>query len=160
MRMPQRLNSALKNTLKTLYFISPMLLAVIGLVGIFKTFVTPQMIHTLFNGSVWHDMVTGVGIGGVSVGQPFLSYIIGGELLDEGASFYGVTAFILSFVTLGVVQLPMEFSIFGFRFTLLRNLLSLLFAFLLSIAIAATLSPTLKMEIHVVASSFGLRLFA
>jgi uncharacterized membrane protein YraQ (UPF0718 family) len=59
--------------------------------------------------------------------------------MDEGASFYGVTAFILAFVTLGVVQLPLEFSIFGLRFTLLRNLLSLLFAFFLSWAIAFTL---------------------
>ncbi len=137
--MSQKLKSALKNAAKTLYVISPMLLAVIGLVGLFKTFVTPQMLHTLFNGSALHDMLMGVGFGGVSVGQPFLSYIIGGELLDEGASFYGVTAFILAFVTLGVVQLPMEFSIFGLRFTLVRNLLSLIFAFLLSVAITVTL---------------------
>ncbi len=137
--MSQKLKSALKNAAKTLYVISPMLLAVIGLVGLFKTFVTPHMLHTLFNGSALHDMLMGVGFGGVSVGQPFLSYIIGGELLDEGASFYGVTAFILAFVTLGVVQLPMEFSIFGLRFTLVRNLLSLIFAFLLSVAITVTL---------------------
>ena len=137
--MSQKLKSVLQNAAKTLYVISPMLLAVIGLVGLFKTFVTPQMLHTLFNGSALHDMLMGVGFGGVSVGQPFLSYIIGGELLDEGASFYGVTAFILAFVTLGVVQLPMEFSIFGFRFTLVRNLLSLIFAFLLSVAITVTL---------------------
>ncbi|SFV89646.1 Conserved protein, permease-related [hydrothermal vent metagenome] len=137
--MSGKLKSALKNAAKTLYVISPMLLAVIGLVGLFKTFVTPQMLHTLFNGNGLHDMLMGVGFGGVSVGQPFLSYIIGGELLDEGASFYGVTAFILSFVTLGIVQLPMEFSIFGFRFALARNLLSLIFAFLISIAITVTL---------------------
>ncbi|RRS31973.1 MAG: permease [Epsilonproteobacteria bacterium (ex Lamellibrachia satsuma)] len=137
--MQIKLRSAFKGTLKTLYAISPMLLAVIGLIGLFKTFITPEMIHTLFNGSMLHDMLMGVGLGGVSVGQPFLSYIIGGELLDEGASFYGVSAFILSFVTLGVVQLPMEFSIFGFRFTLLRNFLSILFAFILSWAIAFTL---------------------
>jgi len=137
--MSRKLKSALKNAAKTLYVISPMLLAVIGLVGLFKTFVTPQMLHTLFNGNGLHDMLMGVGFGGVSVGQPFLSYIIGGELLDEGASFYGVTAFILSFVTLGIVQLPMEFSIFGFRFALARNLLSLIFAFVISIAITVTL---------------------
>ncbi|AKF25043.1 permease [Sulfurovum lithotrophicum] len=134
-----KLKTALKQTLKTLLMISPMLLAIIGLIGLFKTFITPEMLHTLFNGSGMHDMLVGVGLGGVSVGQPFLSYIIGGELLDEGASFYGVTAFILAFVTLGVVQLPMEFSIFGFRFALLRNLLSLVFAFILSWAIAFTL---------------------
>ena len=137
--MRSKLKSAFNQTLKTLVMISPMLLAVIGLIGLFKTYITPEMLHTLFNGSVLHDMLMGVGLGGVSVGQPFLSYIIGGELLDEGASFYGVTAFILAFVTLGVVQLPLEFAIFGFRFALLRNLLSLLFAFLLSWAIAYTL---------------------
>jgi len=137
--MQIKLRTALKQTLKTLLMISPMLLAIIGLIGVFKAFITPEMLHTLFNGSMLHDMLVGVGLGGVSVGQPFLSYIIGGELLDEGASFYGVTAFILAFVTLGVVQLPMEFSIFGLRFTLIRNLLSLLFAFLLSWAIAFTL---------------------
>lgn len=137
--MRSKLKSAFNQTLKTLVMISPMLLAVIGLIGLFKTYITPEMLHTLFNGSVLHDMLMGVGLGGLSVGQPFLSYIIGGELLDEGASFYGVTAFILAFVTLGVVQLPLEFAIFGFRFALLRNLLSLLFAFVLSWAIAFTL---------------------
>jgi len=137
--MRSKLKSAFGQTLKTLVMISPMLLAVIGLIGLFKTFITPEMLHTLFNGSVLHDMLMGVGLGGLSVGQPFLSYIVGGELLDEGASFYGVTAFILAFVTLGVIQLPLEFSIFGFRFALLRNLLSLLFAFVLSWAIALTL---------------------
>lgn len=114
--------------------ITPMLLAVIGLVGIFKTYVTPEMIRTLFNGSMLHDMIMGTGVGAVSVGQPFISYIIGGELLNEGASFYGVTAFILSFVTLGVVQLPMEFGVFGVRFTLWRNFLSFVFAFLVAFA--------------------------
>ncbi len=137
--MRSKLKSAFGQTLKTLVMIFPMLLAVIGLIGLFKTFITPEMLHTLFNGSVLHDMLMGVGLGGLSVGQPFLSYIVGGELLDEGASFYGVTAFILAFVTLGVIQLPLEFSIFGFRFALLRNLLSLLFAFVLSLAIALTL---------------------
>ena len=137
--MQVKLKSALKSTVKTLYMISPMLLAVIGLIGIFKAFITPEMLHTLFNGSTLHDMLMGTGIGGISVGQPFLSYIIGGELLDEGASFYGVTAFILAFVTLGVVQLPMEFGIFGARFTIVRNLLSIFFALLISLAIVWTL---------------------
>ena len=137
--MKQKLKAAVIGTLKSLRMIAPMLLATIGLIGLFKTYITPEMLRTLFNGTALHDMLMGVGFGGVSVGQPFLSYIIGGELLDEGASFYGVTAFILSFVTLGVVQLPMEFSIFGFRFALVRNLLSLIFAFLLSVAITVTL---------------------
>ena len=126
------MKNALKQTLMMLKMVTPMLLAVIGLVGIFKTYVTPEMIKALFNGSTLHDMIVGTAVGAVSVGQPFVSYIIGGELLKEGASFYGVTAFILSFVTLGVVQLPMEFGIFGVRFTIWRNLFSLIFAFIVA----------------------------
>jgi uncharacterized membrane protein YraQ (UPF0718 family) len=130
-----RIIQALKHTLFTVKIILPMLFAVIGLVGLFKVYVTPQMMHRFFNGTPLHDMLSGVAFGAISVGQPFVSYIIGGELLKTGASFYGVSAFILSFVTLGIVQLPIEFGIFGWRFTVMRNLLSLLFAFIIAFCV-------------------------
>lgn len=130
--LSQRLKETSLNTLKSLGVVMPMLIAIIGLVGLFETIITPQMLHSLFNGYTLRDTLIGTLAGGVSVGQPFLSYIIGGELLQEGVSLYAVTAFILSFVTLGVVQLPLEFSLFGARFTIMRNLLSLLFALLIS----------------------------
>ena len=141
--MTMRLKSALWGAFKNLGMIAPMLLAIIGLIGLFKTYITPEMLKTLFNGSALHDMLVGIGVGGISVGQPFISYLVGGELLDNGASFYGVTAFILSFVTLGVVQLPLEFSVFGLRFTLLQNFLALLFSFVLAFSITYTLQVLL-----------------
>ena len=137
--MVQRFKAAVLGAMKNLLMIAPMLLAIIGLIGLFKSYITPEMLKTLFNGSAVHDMLVGIGVGGVSVGQPFLSYLVGGELLDNGASFYGVTAFILSFVTLGVVQLPLSFSIFGLRFTLIQNVLALLFSFVLAFSITYTL---------------------
>ena len=135
----QKLQTASINTLKSLWMIAPMLLAVIALVGLFETYITPQMIHSFFDGNILHDTILATTAGAVSIGQPFLSYIIGGELLKEGISLYAVTAFILSFVTLGVIQLPLEFSIFGARFTIIRNLLSIVFAFIVSWASVYTL---------------------
>jgi uncharacterized membrane protein YraQ (UPF0718 family) len=134
-----KFKTASLNTIKSLAMITPMILAVIGLVGLFETFITPKMIHSLFNDLVIHDTLIGTLAGAVSVGQPFLSYIIGGELLKEGVSFYAVTAFILSYVTLGVIQLPLEFSIFGMRFAIIRNILSILFAILISWATVYTI---------------------
>ena len=128
----QKIQTASINTLKTLWMMIPMLLAVIALVGLFETYITPKMIHSLFNGNMVHDTILGTTAGAVSVGQPFLSYIIGGELLKEGISLYAVSAFILAWVTLGLVQLPLEFSIFGSRFTIIRNLFSIVFAFIVS----------------------------
>lgn len=129
---------ALRSASKMLYTIAPMLLAVIGLVGLFQTFITPKMLQALFKGSTLYDTLVGTVAGGISVGQPFLSYIIGGELLKEGISLYAVTAFILSFVSLGLIQLPLEYSLFGIRFTMIRNLLSFLFAILISWATVIT----------------------
>ncbi|HEO98071.1 MAG: permease [Campylobacterales bacterium] len=130
---------AFKSAFHTLYTIAPMLLAVIGLVGLFQTYVTTEMIHAFFTGSTLYDTLIGTITGAISVGQPFISYIIGGELVSQGISLYAVTAFILSFVTLGVIQLPMEYALFGMKFTLARNLLSLLFSILVSLMTVWTL---------------------
>jgi len=134
-----RFKEAASNALMTLRMIAPMLLAVIGLVGLFEALVTPQMLHDLFTGNAAGDMIVATFAGGISVGQPFLSYIIGGELLQDGISLYAVCAFILSFVTLGIVQLPMEAELFGIRFTVVRNLLALIFALAVSFATVATM---------------------
>jgi uncharacterized membrane protein YraQ (UPF0718 family) len=137
--LASRLKTAALNALLTLRTVAPMLLAVIGLVGLFQALVTPQMLHDLFSGNVAGDMLIGALTGAVSTGQPFLSYIIGGELLQEGVSLYAVSAFIISFVTLGLVQLPLEFELFGARFTIVRNLLAFVFALAVSFATVATL---------------------
>ena len=138
--LSERLKQALVSAFESLYSIMTMLLAIIGLVGLFQALVTPQMLHSLFSGSPLQDSVVGTLIGGVSVGQPFLSYIVAGELLKEGISLYAVSAFILAWVSIGFMQLPMEWALFGRRFTLVRNLLSVVFALLIAFATTVTLS--------------------
>jgi uncharacterized membrane protein YraQ (UPF0718 family) len=117
----------------------PMLAGVILLTGLFEVFVTPEMLSSLFRGHPFYDTLIGTVTGGISVGQPFISYLVGGELLNNGMSYYAVTAFILSWVTLGVVQLPYEYSLFGGRFTLIRNLLAFIFVLLISFSTVQTL---------------------
>ena len=117
----------------------PMLIAVILLSGLFEVFVTPEMLSSLFSGQAFYDTLIGTVSGGVSVGQPFVSYLIAGELLNNGMSFYAVSAFVLSWVTLGLVQLPYEYSLFGGRFTLTRNLLAFVFVLLISFATVQTM---------------------
>ncbi len=124
---------------KGFLYITPMLLSVILLVGLFEAFITRDIMTSIFNGNPFHDTLIGTLVGGVSVGQPIVSYIIGGELRDSGVSMYAVTAFILSWVTLGIVQLPLEYKLFGKRFTVQRNLLSFIFAIIVAVLIVQTL---------------------
>jgi uncharacterized membrane protein YraQ (UPF0718 family) len=96
------------------------------------------MLAALFGDSTFTDMLVGLLAGSVSMGQPVASYIIGGELLKSGVSLYAVATFIIAWVSIGIVQLPLELSIFGLRFTVVRNLLNLLFALLVATATALT----------------------
>ncbi|MDA3946114.1 MAG: permease [Helicobacteraceae bacterium] len=140
MKQNSKIKQAFMKAVQSLYTIAPMLLATIGVVGLFQTFISPETLHALFSGSIWSDTFVGTLVGGVSVGQPVISYVIGGELLEEGISLYAITAFILAWVTLGVVQLPLEASIFGARFTLVRNVLTVVFAMLIAFAVGMTIS--------------------
>jgi uncharacterized membrane protein YraQ (UPF0718 family) len=116
----------------------PMLLGVIGLVGIMQVYVTPEMMASVFGKGILSDTLIGTFTGAISSGNPAISYLVGGELLEEGTSLYAVTAFILSWVTLGFVQLPAEATALGLRFALYRNLLSLIATIMIAIATAVT----------------------
>lgn len=118
---------------------TPVLLGVVLLMGLFKTWVTPQMITSAFTGELFQDTLLGSVTGSILTGNPITSYIIGGELLKSGISLFAVTAFIVAWVTVGVVQLPAEAAILGKRFAFARNELSFLSAVLVSIATVLTI---------------------
>ncbi len=128
-----------KKTLKSFGVMLPVLLGVILLIGLFKTYITADLISSIFNGEFLHDSLFGSLIGSISAGNPISSFIIGGELLKEGVSLFAVTAFIVAWVTVGVIQLPAEASILGKRFALTRNFISFIFAILVAIATVLTL---------------------
>jgi uncharacterized membrane protein YraQ (UPF0718 family) len=117
----------------------PVLLAVILLLGIFRTFVSEKMIASVFTGDLIKDTLLGSIIGSISAGNPINSYVIGGELLKNNVSLFAVTAFIAAWVTVGIVQLPAEAMILGKRFAISRNILSFILSILVSIATVITL---------------------
>ncbi len=126
--------NAIKKLFKNFLSLLPMILGIIGLVGLFKAFITPEMLSSMFVKNVFYDTFIGLLAGAIAVGQSIISYILGGELLKEGVSMYGVSAFMLAWVTLGIVQLPLEASVLGIKFTVLRNILAIIFTFIISVA--------------------------
>ncbi len=118
---------------------APLLLGVIGLVGLFQVLVTPKMLAALFRGNPLADTLIGTLTGAAAAGNPVVSYLLGGELLAQGISLYAVSAFILSWVTLGFIQLPAEVEVFGGRFTLYRNILAFFFTMLIAVLTTLTL---------------------
>ncbi len=109
----------------------PVITGILILISLFNIYVPPSYFKTLFTGSPL-DPVTGAFFGGIVAGNPVTSYLISGDLLKQGVSLMAVTAFLVSWVTVGVVQLPAEIQFMGKKFAIVRNIS----AFVLSILVA------------------------
>jgi exosortase/archaeosortase len=86
------------------------------------------------------DGFIGATAGSVAAGHPLASYILGGELIAGGVSLFAVTAFIVTWVTVGIVQLPAEMMMLGRRFAVYRNLTSFILAILVSLLTVYTVN--------------------
>lgn len=100
----------------------PVTIGVIFLAGLFTAFLSEELLSSFFSGSLWWDSLRGASFGSVFAGNPISSYIIGGKLLELGVSLGAVTAFICSWVTVGLLQLPAEIAALGWKFAVVRNL--------------------------------------
>lgn len=128
----RRLATSATQTLSSLATLLPILLGVVLLTGLLLEFLPVEAMADWFGQSAFLDALTGALTGSVAAGHPVTSYVIGGELLARGVSLIAVTAFVVSWVTVGSIQLPAEMLLLGKRFALYRNLI----CFGLSIVIA------------------------
>ena len=120
--------NAVRSAARQFVTLLPVLIGVVLLIGLFDVFVSEEMLTSIFSGKVALDTLWGACFGSIFAGNPINSYVIGGELLKYGVSLFAVTAFIITWVTVGLVQLPAEIAAFGKRFAILRNGLSFVLA--------------------------------
>ncbi|MBW3006415.1 permease, partial [Candidatus Woesearchaeota archaeon] len=116
------LKEAVFKSAKALWQALPILAGVLLLVSLANTLIPKQAYAYLFFKNSLLDSFIGSAVGSVLAGSPITSYIIGGELLAQGISMTAVTAFIVAWVTVGIVQLPAEAMLLGKKFAITRNI--------------------------------------
>ncbi len=128
----ENLIHSVNQTVRQFASIIPVLIGIVFLIGLFQAFVSKKILFSLFIGKHLPDALTGSFFGSLFTGNPINSYVIGNALLELEVSLYAVTALIVTWVTVGIIQLPAEISVLGWRFALSRNLT----AFILAIPVA------------------------
>jgi len=118
---------------KGLWKAFPMILGTILLISLISTLIPKSFYTTFFSKNIFLDSIIGSLVGSISAGNPITSYIFGGELLNQGVSLLAVTAFLVAWVTVGLIQLPAESAILGKRFALLRNITAFILAIIVAI---------------------------
>ena len=110
----------------------PILLGVLMLLALADALIPKEAYKSIFTDNELLDPLMGAVVGSIAGGNPITSYILGGELRQQGVSMLAVTAFLVAWVTVGIIQLPAEALMLGRRFAIMRNGVS----FVLSIVIA------------------------
>ncbi len=127
------LRQSLQKAAKGLWMAFPMILGTILLVSLISAIVPKSFYVLVFSKNSFLDSFIGSLIGSISAGNPITSYIFGGEMLNQGVGLIAVTAFLVSWVTVGIIQLPAESTILGKRFAILRNTTAFVFSIIVAI---------------------------
>lgn len=121
---------------QTLWRMVPLLLAIFALIGLFQEFVPPEMIHTWLGAdNRLVSLLNGGLIGAIAIGPPVAAFPIAGSFIETGAWPPAAASFIVSWVSVGVVTLPVEAHVFGWRFALWRNVITFIAALLIGLLI-------------------------
>ena len=137
----ERLQTSFRKTAWTFINILPIIIGMLLLTSLVVTIFPEQLSAGLFGGSNALDALIGASVGSVAAGHPLASYLLGGELLKSGVSLVAVTALIVSWVTVGIAQLPAEILMLGTRFAIYRNVI----CFFSALAIAFLCVYTLRL---------------
>jgi len=133
-----KLKDSILKAAKALWNVLPILFGTVLLFSLIITIIPKSFYVSVFRNSIF-DPILGSLVGSVSAGNPITSYILGGEFLEQGIGLMAVTAFLVAWVTVGIIQLPAESMILGKKFAILRNLSSFVFAILVAILTVAIL---------------------
>ena len=140
MQVENTLKDSFKKTVRTFINVLPIIVGMILMTSLVVTVFPEQISAGLFGNGDVLDTLLGASIGSIAAGHPLASYLLGGELLGGGVGLIAVTALVVTWVTVGIVQLPAEALMLGARFAVYRNIIS----FFAAIAIAFLTVYTLR----------------
>lgn len=127
---------ALRKAWKALEHILPEFLVVILLVGLLLALLNPQAISAVIgkDSGLWGLLISLI-VGSITLIPGFVAFPTAAMLLQGGAGYMQIGAFISSLMMVGVVTIPVERKYFGLRLTIGRNLLAFLFSVIVALVI-------------------------
>ena len=125
------MKTAIKKTIASYKQAIPIMFSILLLVNLINP-LFKDIYPKIFSGNYITDPIIGALLGSISFGIPITSYVVGGELIALGISLLAVTAFIMTWTTVGIAMLPLEAKFLGKRFAVIRNSLNFVFSIIIA----------------------------
>ncbi len=132
----EKTKMALKKAWKSFIKIFPALLGILILVGVLLAVFDADFITKIIGEeSGWFGVLLSALVGAITLIPGFIAFPTASVLLDNGAGYMQIGAFISALMMVGVATAPMEVEYFGKRLTLIRNLMGFVFSFIVAFVI-------------------------
>jgi uncharacterized membrane protein YraQ (UPF0718 family) len=132
---------ALKKAWKAFENILPQFLVVILFVGLMLAILDANTISKIIGSeSGLFGIVISSIIGSITLIPAFVAFPTAALLLEGGAGYMQIGAFVSSLMMVGIVTLPIEFKYFGKKISILRNVYAFIFSFIVAYLIGLVVS--------------------
>ena len=129
----EKTKMVLKKAWKSFENIMPQFLAIILVIGIMLSVLTPEQISRfLGQDSGIMGVVMAAFIGAVTLIPGFVAFPLASALLHNGAGITQIAAFVSTLMMVGIITMPVEIEYFGKKVTIIRNLLAFIFSFIVA----------------------------
>ncbi len=132
----QKTKMALFKAWKSFSNLIPEILSVMMFAGIILAILNPNTISKLIGAeSGFSGILLSLIAGSVALIPGFVAFPLGAALLEEGAGYAQIAAFVSSLMAVGIVTLPLEIKYFNKRIAILRNAFALIVSFIFTMVI-------------------------
>ncbi|NLJ81063.1 MAG: permease [Firmicutes bacterium] len=139
-KSPAKTKQALKIAFKRGRSLAPLMLLILIVIGLLLAFFPPKIIEQYLGGeNSLGQLILAGGIGSLVMVPSLIAFPLAGSLLDAGAGYTPIAAFITTLTMVGFVSLPLELKEMGRRLTLHRNLFALISALLIAMVMGVIL---------------------
>jgi len=133
-KSPTNTKMALKKAWKAFESILPQMVGLLLLIGVVLSLLTPAQISTYMgSNSGWWGVLLASVMGSITLMPGYIAFPLSATLLENGAGYMQIAAFISTLMMVGIVTMPLEIKFFGKKATYLRN--GLAFGFSLIVAV-------------------------
>jgi len=136
----KKTKAALIKAWKAFENILPQLLTIFLIVGLALAVFPQETIQKLLgSGSGFFGVLAAAVIGSVTLMPGFVAFPLAAALLNSGAGYMQMAAFISTLMMVGVVTIGIERKTFGLRATLLRNSAALVFSLIVAVVMGVVM---------------------
>lgn len=136
----QKTKMALTKAWKSFENILPQFLAILVIIGIIFAILSPSTIQVLLGSNSGFFGVIGASlIGAITLIPGFVAFPLAAALLNSGAGYMQITAFVASLMMVGIVTLPLEIQTFGKKAAVIRNVSAYAFSLIAALIIGVIL---------------------